>query len=732
MTPIDTTHDAPSPFTEADAGCPAAFRLPDLTLPFAPPPSRPDAAALRAGACDRALEHGVLGPRGHERLSTGRNLELGLALTGTAPAARAAVAMDWFVWILLLDDRIDDGPWATDGTLVRFTERVLAVVRGTEVPHGGLGEEPMLRALAGDLWPRTAALAGQAWQDRFAAALARHLWAQCDLVHRRDECKTMDVQGYVRERRDLFGAELFFALMEAADDHVVAAGARPAELREAAADVLAWTNDVYSLEKDLAFGEPANLVCLLRDERGGSWQDAVDLAHAMLAGRVADFERAAPGADAHYAARLAGVLRASLDWHRSVPRYHWQAAADVDTRRTPPSLLWPAFERDPYPLYARLREEFPVVRDEPLDAWLVSRHADVRAALTEPRLTPRNYGWQLAPMFGVTVMQMEGREHTAHRAFLTPAFRGRALARLTASIESTARRLAAGVAARLREHGRADLVEGFCHHLPINVVVEALGLPARDAPLFQDWYRAGFSYLGNYRQDPATLARGLSSRDELYAYLEPFVAARRRCPADDLLSVLCSVEVDGAPLPDDMIMGFCGALLGAGGETTDRAMASMLTNLLDDPGLLAAVRADADLIAPVWAESLRRNPPVHVILRQADGAVDLPSGRVPDGATVACLIGAANRDPARFADPDRFDPFRPASVDREFTGAATHLAFGAGRHFCLGSQLARMEAEIGVRILLETLPEFGYAEGFVPVETGLLTRAPERVLVEPR
>ncbi|POM22549.1 Pulcherriminic acid synthase [Actinomadura rubteroloni] len=715
------------------SGIRAEFRLPDLTLPFPPPAPRPDGDRLRAETCDRALRRGVLGPRGHQRLMTGRNLDLGVALTGAAEPGRARVVLDWFLWVLLLDDRIDDGPWAQDGMLAAFTESALAIVRGVPDPaHRAHDDEPMLADLAGDLWPRTAALADAAWRHRFGEHLARHLWAQCDQVERRTAGKPMEVRGYVAARRDLFGADLFFDLMEAADGRVLSARERPAVLRASAADVLAWTNDVYSLEKDLAFGEPANLVCLLRDERGGSWQDAVDAAHRMIVERAGEFRSARRAADPAYAGRLADVLAASLDWHRSVPRYHWQAAERVDTRQSPPSLLWPSFETDPYALYERLRDDFPLVRDEPLDAWLVSRHADVRAALTEPRLTPRNYAWQLAPMFGPTVLQMEGREHAAHRAFLTPAFRGRALDRLAASVRATAERLAGDVAARIADGDDADLVEAFTRRLPIDVVVRALGLPAEDAPLFQDWYRAGFSYLGNYRQDPATLARGLTSRDELYAYLEPHVAERRARPADDLLSVLCTVRVDGELLPDSMVKGFCGALLGAGGETTDRALASLLANLLQAPHVLAELRADPGLAGAVWAESLRRNPPVHVVLRQADGPVDLPCGRVPDGATVACLVGSANRDPRRFEDPDRFDPRRSAAVEREFTGASTHLAFGAGRHFCLGAQLARMEAEIAVTVLLERLPDLRWADGFAPVETGLLTRAPDELLVAAR
>ncbi|WP_329520764.1 cytochrome P450 [Spirillospora sp. NBC_01491] len=736
-------------------GAAAEFRLPDLSLPFPAPRTRDDADALRADLCRWAELNGLIGPRGSTRLLNSRLLDLGLGLLGDARPEREPVLLGWFLWMLLLDDRIDDGPWADAGVLAGFAASAAAIVAparepgtgaagtgGGPDPAGGvwIPDDPMLRTLAGDLWPRTAELAGSDWRARFAGHLARHLSAQNALVGLRGtEAGALDASTYIALRRDLFGADLFFDLFEAVDGTVLGDADRPSGLRDAAADVIAWTNDVYSVEKDLAFQERANLVLVLQRESGRSWQDAIDTARDMIAGRVRDFlvaranlPRSPTGGEGPghaFADRLQAAMRSSLDWHRSVPRYHWQADAGtgvVDTRWTPPSLLWPQFERDPYPLYRRLREEFPIVRDEPMDAWLVSRYEDVRAALTDPRFTPRNYAWQLAPMFGRTVMQMEGREHAGHRAFLTPAFRGKALARLTSSIERTA----AGLAGALRGRAEADLVAGFCARLPITVVVTALGLPEGDIPLFQDWYRAGFSYMGNYRQDPATLARGLSSRDELYAYLKPHVAARRAGPGEDLLSVLCEARVEGRRLPDEMIMGFCGALLGAGGETTDKSLSSLLRSLLDDPALLAAVRADPGLIAPAWAESLRRDPPVQIVLRQTDVEAELPSGTVPAGATVACLVGAANRDPARFTDPDRFDPHRTdGAVDREFTGAATHLSFGAGRHFCLGSRLARAEAEIGIRVLLETLPGLRWADGFAPVDTGLLTRAPGRLLV---
>ncbi|SDM37208.1 pulcherriminic acid synthase [Allokutzneria albata] len=702
------------------------FRIPTLDLPFAARPRRADAAELASETCDWGERHRVIGPRGRARLLGSTLLDLGIDLTGATERERAAVLMCWFLWMLGLDDRIDNGTWALEGDLDEFCRTVTEVVTGA-VADLAPDADPMLRALHQDLWPRTAELAGPDWRDRFARHLAAHLRAQRLTVEHRDADRLPALAHYLELRRDLFGADVFFDLIEVLDGPVAVTD-RFDEVRRCAADVIAWTNDVYSLEKDLAFGEPANLVVLLRAEDNSSWQLAVDTAHTLIQKRAEDFRLAE--ADAPHGplpGLLEHAMRVSQDWHRESSRYRLSGEPgreSVRTELTPPSLLWPRLERDPHRYFALLREEFPVVWDEPLDAWLVSRYEDVRFALTAPGFTSRNYSWQLAPMYGETVLQLDGREHAAHRSVVSPAFRGQALEALREVVTTTARDLVG----RLRGRERFDLVAEFCHELPVTVVVTALGLPREDTPLFQRWYRDGFSYLGNYRQDPERLERGMVSRDELYDYLTPHLERRRARPGADLLSTLCAAEVDGRPLDDEMIKGFCGTLLGAGGETTDKALSSFLANLLDHPDQLAEVRDDPGLIPQAWAESLRRNPPVLVVLRQTDRAVALGGRTIPAGATVACLVGAANRDPRRFGDPDRFDIHRVRGpVDREFTAAASHLAFGAGRHFCLGALVARMETEIGVRELLTALPGLRWAEGFAPVETGLLTRAPKEI-----
>lgn len=361
----------------------------------------------------------------------------------------------------------------------------------------------------------------------------------------------------------------------------------------------------------------------------------------------------------------------------------------------PPSLADPDVARDPYPLYRTLRDSHPLVHDERFGAWLLSRYTDVRAALTDPRL--------VAPPPGRPFAHLEG---APHRVPVRPPLQGRALAALKAGVERTAYVLSRRLVARQE----ADLVEEFCHWLPTAAVVAALGLPYEDTARVTGWCRSGPTHPGGAPVD-------------LGAFLRPLVARRRAHPGSDLLSVLCAARTDGRPLSDASVTGIVATLLAAGGEATDRALASLLANLLDHPAQLALLRTRPGLADAAWAESLRRDPAEHVVLRRALAPVPVSGGTIPAGATVACLVGAAGRDATRFADPDRFDVFR---------AAPGQSASGAGPHRCLGVQLARLTAGSALRALVEALPGMRWAPGFRPVPEGLLTRSPGALLVRLR
>jgi pulcherriminic acid synthase len=224
---------------------------------------------------------------------------------------------------------------------------------------------------------------------------------------------------------------------------------------------------------------------------------------------------------------------------------------------------------------------------------------------------------------------------------------------------------------------------------------------------------------------------GLAAAREARAYLGELVAARRARPGDDFVSALLEAEVNGMRLDDEYVKSFCTLLLVAGSETTDKATASLFKNLLEHPEVLARVDADRTLVDHAFAETLRYSPPLHMIVRTAAEDVELSGIPIPAGAEVLCMIGAANRDPRVFEQPDVFDPFRADSKLRlAFTAGASHAAFGWGRHFCLGALLAQAEARVATGVLLDTMRDVRFADGFVPSEEGIWGRAPRRLELE--
>ncbi|MGW2632813.1 cytochrome P450 [Streptomyces chattanoogensis] len=385
-----------------------------------------------------------------------------------------------------------------------------------------------------------------------------------------------------------------------------------------------------------------------------------------------------------------------------------------------PDILSPEFAADPYSAYRVLRDDFPLLHHEATRSFIISRYEDVERAFKDPVFTTDNYDWQLEPVHGRTILQMSGREHAVRRALVAPAFRGNTLEQsFRPVIERNARQLID----EFRGSGSADLVAEFATRFPVGVIVDMLGLDRADHERFHRWYTAIVGFLGNLAQDPDVAEAGLRTRDEFAAYLLPVIRERRDNLGDNLLSTLCAAEIDGTRMSDEDIKAFCSLLLTAGGETTDKAISSLMHNLLRHPEQLAAVRADHSLIAPAFAETLRYTPPVHMIMRQVAEDVTIGGGEIPRGSTVTCLIGSAGRDERRYADPDTFDIHRAdLSATTAFSAAADHLSFALGRHFCVGALLAKAEVEVGVAQLLDALPDVALAPGAEPREQGVFTR----------
>jgi pulcherriminic acid synthase len=394
-----------------------------------------------------------------------------------------------------------------------------------------------------------------------------------------------------------------------------------------------------------------------------------------------------------------------------------------------PDILSPEFAANPYPAYAVMREKEPLIWHEATQSYIISRYEDVERVFKDKKgeFTTENYNWQLEPVHGKTILQLSGREHAVRRALVAPAFRGSDLQqKFLPVIERNSRELIDS----FRHTGSAEIVNDYATRFPVNVIADMLGLDKADHARFHGWYTAVIAFLGNLSGDPEVAAAGERTRREFTEYMLPVIRERRANPGDDLLSALCAAEVDGVRMSDEDIKAFCSLLLAAGGETTDKAIAGILANLLSNPDQLAAVRADRSLIPAAFAETLRYTPPVQMIMRQSATDVEVTGGTIPAGATVTCLIGAANRDERRYRDPDRFDIFRDdLATTSAFSAAAGHLAFALGRHFCVGALLAKTEVEVGLNQLLDAMPDLRLADGHDLVEQGVFTRGPKTLPV---
>lgn len=340
-------------------------------------------------------------------------------------------------------------------------------------------------------------------------------------------------------------------------------------------------------------------------------------------------------------------------------------------------------------------------------------YEECQTVLTHPdTFSSSIYDQIMGPVMGRTLLELEGAEHRASRALVSPSFRTALLERWrTELVEVVVHELIDRFAPR----GRAELAREFTFAFPVQVIARIMGLPRQDYPRFQ---RLSIELLNVvYDWD-----RGLAASAELKAYLAKILAERRRHPQDDLISMLAESEIDGARLTDDEIFAFLLLILPAGVETTYRASGNLLVALLTERALLAELRADRALLRGAFEEALRWEPPITTVVRRAVRDCELGGIAIPAGTTVSVSVAAANRDPARYPDPDRFDPTRKNIA---------HLTFGGGPHLCLGMHLARMEGTVAINALLERLGDLRLDPAApAPRVVGVAFRSPAVLPVE--
>jgi cytochrome P450 len=388
-------------------------------------------------------------------------------------------------------------------------------------------------------------------------------------------------------------------------------------------------------------------------------------------------------------------------------------------------LIDPVRRGELYPLYRRLRETAPVHRNRPEvfhGAWMFSSFAETDEIFRNPRVAndpqvidetfSHGDGAFTDVMRNVMIWQ-EPHQHQRLRNLVKSAFTPRAIARWRPIAERVTNELCDAIEA----DGGADLVEQYNYELPFNVIAHILGIPEADFPrikaLAWDFARAGEKVVA-----PEVVVRGDAAARSFTEYFGDLAEQRRAAPGDDLLSSLVQAEADGERLTHTELVANCVLLLQAGHETTQDLLGNAMVALFRHPEQLALLRDNADLTKNAVEEFLRYDGSVQINHRVVLDGMDVGGVEIPERGMVYILLGAINRDPARYPDPDCLD------ITRDVTH---HLAFSFGAYYCLGAALARTEAAVGIRTLLDRFRRIAPATGEFEWRNTWLLRGPQRL-----
>ncbi len=357
---------------------------------------------------------------------------------------------------------------------------------------------------------------------------------------------------------------------------------------------------------------------------------------------------------------------------------------------------------DPFPLYRQLREHDPVYWSERFGAWLITRHDGVVRCLRDPRLSAARAGAMFARMpaevqdrtrtlraaFSHWMLMMDPPDHTRLRSLVAKAFAPSLVTRLRPRVEA----LVDQALARVERSGTIELITDLAHPVPALVIAELLGLDDADPAEIHRWA----DDLALMERGPSAFDQGQASMIAMMEAMRAVVARRRHEPRADLISTLLAAEEQGQVLGEDELLYTCVMLLFAGHETTKNLIGNSIVELLRHPEQLRAIRDDRALVEPAIEELLRFHGSIQRVRRTVTEPVELDGKLLRAGDAVWLLIGAANRDPDVFEDPDRLDIRRTPG---------RHLTFGFGPHFCVGATLARLEGQIAIDAIVQRLDD---------------------------
>lgn len=355
-----------------------------------------------------------------------------------------------------------------------------------------------------------------------------------------------------------------------------------------------------------------------------------------------------------------------------------------------------ALQDDPYPTYARLREEAPLYHNEEHDFWVISRHKDVREAFRSDEAYSNKMGvtldksaWNSNAHIVMSFLGMDAPQQTRLRKLVSSGFTPRRVAEMEPRIA----KISADYLDRALAMGdEFDWIRDFAGKFPMDVISEMLGVPQAD----RDEVRRLADLLvlreDGLRDVPQA---GMDASMEMFGYFSNLLAERKASPEDDLVTALMHAEDEGDRMTDGELTAFLFLMVVAGNETTTKLLGNAVASISRHPGQRADVFADPELVAPWIEETLRFEASSQLLARQTVEDVTIDDVTCPAGSQILFNIGAANHDDEVFTDAEVFD------VHREKNELAQHIAFGGGRHFCLGANLARLEATIALKQLIE-------------------------------
>jgi cytochrome P450 len=365
--------------------------------------------------------------------------------------------------------------------------------------------------------------------------------------------------------------------------------------------------------------------------------------------------------------------------------------------------------QDPYPTYARMLEEGPLHYVDvggKWAVWSIFSHAECSSIAKDPRLSAKRAKQMLLPlplsrqaefselarMLGLWLIFMDPPEHTRLRKLLNKGFSPAAVEGLRPQVEAIVDQMLKPL-----QHGsEVELMREFANPMPVCIILEMLGIPQELHDTFGDWSRAIAVFRGNPNRTVEEARAAQDALVELTEFFRKTVAERRRNKGSDLISLLIDIEEEGEVLTEEELYAQCIALLFAGHETTRNLIGNGMYTLLHHPQETAELRENPEIIRSAVEELLRYESPVQFTARVLKEDMEVCGQQIRKGWTVLCMLGAANRDPERFKEPNQLNLKRLNNQ---------HLAFSAGPHSCIGSQLARLEGQIALQNLVQRFPE---------------------------